>query len=129
MGNGNANEATSLSVLRQRTTSTLGVLSVISFRTTETEDTFLQERVASVPKGESKTQALRSIAKAGKTVLIPPIGARARVFVREILPGLAIGTVVFTHRAPRAFADVWPDCLPVTRRIRRRIFKSRVLRR
>jgi hypothetical protein len=67
---------------------------VISFWTTETEDTLLQEGVTSIPKGESKTQALRSIAKAGKTVLVPPISARARVFVREVFPDLAIGTVV-----------------------------------
>jgi hypothetical protein len=101
---------------------------VVSFRTTQSEDPFLQKGVTPIPEGECKTQALRSIAKPGKTILVPPTGARARLFVWEILPDLAIGTVVLTHRTPRALAEIWANRLPAARRIRRRIFKPRVLR-
>src|SRR5262249_521301 len=106
-----------------------GVLAVISFWTTEAEDTFLQEGVPSIPKGESKTQTLRSIAKAGKTVLVPPIGARAGVFVGEILPDLSIGTVVFAHGPPSPLTDVRPDRFPVAGSIGRGVGKPCMLSR
>ena len=102
---------------------------MVALRTTRPKDPLLQERVAPIPEGEGKTQALRSAAKTGKTILVPPAGARACVFVWEILPDLAIGTVVFTHRTPRALAEIRANRFPIARRIRRRIFKPCVLRR
>src|SRR2546421_1594287 len=54
-----------------------------------------------------------AIANACKTVLVPPINARARVVVREVIPSGAIGAVVFTHGPPRTLAKVRPPAFPM----------------
>lgn len=48
----------------------------------------------------------------GQTVLTPAVGTRARVIVREEVPGISVLAVVLTHRAPLAFAKVRPPLLP-----------------
>ena len=55
------------------------------------------------------------IAESGEPVLAPAVGARARVVVREVLPGAAGGAVVLAHRAPGALADVRTHSLPLAR--------------
>src|SRR5579862_3235156 len=52
------------------------------------------------------------IAKAGDTVFTPAIGPAARVIVREILPGIAIGAIILAHRAPLAIADIGTPAPP-----------------
>src|SRR5271157_496625 len=53
------------------------------------------------------------ITDARDAVFIPAICLRARVGMRQILPGIAVGAVVFTHGSPRAFADIWTPALPM----------------
>ena len=55
------------------------------------------------------------IAKAGKTVLPPMIGARAGLIVAEITPRIAVLAVVLAHRAPLALADVRSPPVPLAR--------------
>jgi hypothetical protein len=43
-------------------------------------------------KARAKHRRCALSQKAGQTVLVPAIGARARVFVWKILPGSAVGT-------------------------------------
>ena len=52
--------------------------------------------------------ALRTVTEAGETILVPAIGARARVLAGEVLPRLAVGAVVFAYRAPGPLTDVSP---------------------
>src|SRR5258708_38608181 len=54
-----------------------------------------------------------AVADAGEAVFIPAVGAGARMLMREIVPGGAVGAVILAHGPPRAFADVWPPALPV----------------
>src|SRR6266550_1849575 len=71
----------------------------------------------------------RSVAEACETVLVPAIGARTRMLVREILPCLAVGAVVLAYRAPGAFANIRPNRFPVAGGIQRRVGEPCVLRR
>src|SRR5580704_11359870 len=79
---------------------------------THTEDTFLQERVAPIPEGQRETESLQSAAKAGEAVLVPAVGARARMFIGKILPCLAVGAVILSHGAPGTLADIGSDRFP-----------------
>ena len=92
----------------------LYVLAVIAFVAGEAEEAFLENGIALVPQRESKADELVAIADAGKAVFVPAVGSRAGVIVRKVLPGVAIGAVVFAHRAPGAFAQIGSPALPVS---------------
>ena len=53
----------------------LHILAVVTFAVGQPEYTFLQNRVALVPQGESKTQPLLFIADSAHAVLAPAVGA------------------------------------------------------
>ena len=106
----------------------LGVLAVIALAVAQAEDALFQERVATVPERQRETQPLIDVADAGESVLVPAVGARAGMIVREVVPGIALGAVVLAHRAPRPFAQVGAERLPVTRQTCGCFRESRMLR-
>ncbi len=65
-----------------------------------------------VPKRQRKTEHLLVVADTGQTILVPTVGARAGMIVREVLPGVAIFAVVFAHRPPGALAEIRPPAIP-----------------
>src|SRR5262245_11751234 len=54
-----------------------------------------------------------AVADASKAVLVPTIGTRSRLIMREVSPGGPVGAVVLAYRSPRALAQVRPPSLPV----------------
>src|SRR4030095_1139138 len=65
----------------------LDVLAVIALRPGEAEQPLLQDGIAPVPERPREAEALVVVRDARDTVLAPAIGPRARVVVRQILPG------------------------------------------
>ena len=65
----------------------LGVLAVVALVSGQAEDPLLQDRVAAVPEREREAEPLLDVRETGQPVLAPAIRARARVVVREVLPG------------------------------------------
>ena len=90
----------------------LDVLAVIALAVGETEETFLQDRVALVPQRQREAQALLVVGDAAQPVFAPTIGARSRLVVTEVVPGVAVGAVVLAHRAPLPLAQVRAPALP-----------------
>ncbi len=88
---------------------------MIALRPGQPEGALLQDRVAAVPQGQAKTQPLLNVAEPGQPVLAPAVGARPGLVVRQAVPCVAAGTVVFPDRAPLPLADVRPPAVPVTR--------------
>ena len=87
---------------------------MVAFVACESEQTFFQKGVAPIPQGEGKADELMAIAKASDPVLTPAVGARARVVVRKIVPGLAVRAVVFANGPPLSLAQVRPPTLPMS---------------
>src|SRR5262249_5481126 len=52
------------------------------------------------------------VAKARQAVLAPAVSTRARLIVREVIPGGAMGAVVLAHGPPLALAQVRSPELP-----------------
>ena len=96
----------------------LDVLAVIALAVGQAEQPLLQDRVSAVPQGQREAQPLAAVADAGDAVLAPAVGARARLIVREVLPGVAVRAVVLAHRAPLALAEIRPPQLPARRAAR-----------
>src|SRR5438034_6597252 len=90
----------------------LDVFAVVSLAVRQAKQPFLQNRVASVPQRERKTQDLLVVADAEDPVLAPPVRAAASRVVAERIPGGTAGAVVLTNRAPLALAQIWPPRLP-----------------
>ena len=90
----------------------LRVLAVIAVGAAEAEDPLLQDRVAAVPEGEGEAEDLPVVADAREAVLVPAVGARTGVVVREVAPRVAVGAVVLAHGSPAALAQVRPPAPP-----------------
>ena len=83
----------------------LHVLAVVALVAGEAEQALLEDRVAPVPERQGEAQVLRRVADAGEAVLVPAVDPRARVVVREVVPGGAVRAVVLAHGAPGPFAQ------------------------
>ena len=88
------------------------VLTVVAFAVGQTEEALLEDRVFAVPESQAETKQLMIIADACKPVLAPVIRARTRLVMAEVVPGIAVLTVVFPHGAPLALTQVRPPFLP-----------------
>src|SRR5687767_12797143 len=90
----------------------LHVLAVIALAVGQPEQPLLEDGVTSVPECERKAQALLVVGDAPEAVLAPSVRARARMLVREVVPGIAVVAVVLADGAPLSFAEVRPPFLP-----------------
>ena len=80
----------------------LGVFAVVALRTRQSEHPLLEVRVTAVPQCEAHTQVLPEGGDTRHAVFVPPIGARHRVVVREVVPGITVSGIVLAHRSPRS---------------------------
>jgi hypothetical protein len=81
----------------------LAIFSVIAFRARESEETFLQYDVLSVPQRQSEAKATLAVSNAKQSIFAPAIGPASRVVMRKIAPGVSLFGIVFTHCCPLAF--------------------------
>jgi hypothetical protein len=86
---------------------------MIPFIAREAEDPFLQNGISSVPEGDGEADILVTIGNAGQSVLIPTIGARASLVVRERFPGGPVRAVVFADGSPGPFAEIGAPAFPM----------------
>src|SRR5262245_13815637 len=96
----------------------LDVLAMVPFAIRKPVQPLLEDRIALVPQRQRETQMLFAIAETGQPVLVPPVRPAPCVVVREVLPGVAIGTVVLANGAPRPLGDVGAPALPVRQALR-----------
>ena len=91
------------------------VLPVVSFRPGESEQTFLQDMVATVPECQSKTEAALAVRDSQQTILPPAVSAAPRMLVRKVIPRVAFLGIVFADGGPLTFGEVWTPPFPVFR--------------
>jgi len=78
----------------------LDILAVIPLIAGETVEAFLQDRVAAIPKGRRKTQALVVIANAADSVLTPAVCPEMRMLKGKIFPSRSFRAVILADGAP-----------------------------
>src|SRR5262249_19093449 len=89
------------------------VFAVIALVAGQTKKAFLEERIATVPKSHCKTNLLVPVADPRYAIRAPAVGARASVVMREIIPGVAVCTIILANRSPLPLAEVGAPALPV----------------
>src|SRR5688572_5345777 len=90
----------------------LHVLAMIAFAVREAEQPLLDDGIAAVPERHCEAEALMVIADPGEPVLAPAVGARARMVVREVVPGVAGFAVVLANCPPLPLGEVGSPFLP-----------------
>src|SRR5215472_9946464 len=90
----------------------LHVLAVIPLAVAQSEQAFLQDRVVTVPQRQREAQQLTIIRNAGEPVLTPAVRTILRRIMGEVVPGIAVGAVIFAHGAPLTLTQVRPPLLP-----------------
>src|SRR5215472_11156256 len=91
----------------------LDILAVVALRAGEPERALLQDRVLPVPQRQGQAQPLVDVAEPGQPVFPPPVSPGPRVIMRQVVPRVAVGTVVLPDRAPLPLADVRPPPVPL----------------
>src|SRR5205807_2544208 len=106
----------------------LDVLAVVTLGAREAEITLLQDGVAPVPESHGEAEALVVVGDAENAILAPAIGARAGMVVREVVPGRAVGGIIFPHCPPLPVGQVRAPAQPLGR-ARARLLEPSLLRR
>src|SRR5206468_1695630 len=90
----------------------LDVFAMVPLTVGQAKQPFLQDRVASVPQGDSETERLLLVADAHDAVLAPSVGAASSRVMAERVPCRAAGAVILANRAPLALAQIRAPQLP-----------------
>ena len=90
----------------------LNVLAMIALAVCKSEKALFKDRILAVPHRYAKTQLLKPVADARDAVFTPTVGTGARLVVREVGPGGAVGAVIFAYRSPLPFAEVGSPAMP-----------------
>ena len=90
----------------------LHIFAVVPLAVGQAEHALLEYGILAVPEREGKAQTLLVVAEAGDAVLAPVIGARARLIVGKVAPGVAVLAVVLPDGSPLALAEIGPPQLP-----------------
>jgi hypothetical protein len=86
----------------------LDVLAVVALGVGESEEALLQDRVGAVPQRQREAEPTVVVGESREAVLAPPIGARARLIMAEVGPGVAVLAVVLADGAPLSLAEIRP---------------------
>src|SRR5262249_26285368 len=82
------------------------VLAMIPFAVGQTEQPLFDNRIFPVPERQCKAKELLIVGDSSQTIFAPSIGARARLVVTKIVPRIAVGAIIFAHRAPLPLAQI-----------------------
>src|SRR5215472_2909385 len=90
----------------------LNIFAVITFAVREAEEALFQDGVLAIPQRQGKAEILSIVGNTGEPIFAPAICARSCLVVTEIVPGMAILTVVFSNCAPLTLTELWPPFFP-----------------
>ena len=79
------------------------VFAVIAFVTINAKESLFQNRIATIPQGQSKAQATLTIRDTQQTIFAPAIRTASRLIVGKRCPWRAVRRLVFADRAPLPF--------------------------
>src|SRR5262249_51030858 len=88
------------------------VLPVVALAVGKPERPLFYDRVPSVPQRHGKAELLLFVRDTCQPVFAPTICPGTRMIVCEVVPGVSVVAVVFTHRPPLSFTQIWPPVLP-----------------
>ena len=91
----------------------LDIFAVVAFWAGEAKEPLFEDRVAAIPKRKGEAEILVAVRDPCQPIFIPAVDPATGVVMGEIMPGVAIGAVIFAHGAPGALAQIRPPMFPV----------------
>src|SRR5438034_8500016 len=91
----------------------LDIFAVVSLAIGQAEEALLDDWIAPIPQRDSKAQPAFAIADSQKPIFPPAIRPASRMVVRQVIPALPVGGVVFSNRPPLPLGQIRPPPLPV----------------
>ena len=88
------------------------IFPVVALAVRQAEHALFEDGIPAIPQGYAETQQLLTVADTSNAVLAPAIGARSGLVMCEVVPGIAISTVVLPHRAPLPLAQIGSPLSP-----------------
>src|SRR5271154_6201533 len=85
---------------------------MVSLRVRKAKISLFDDRVFLIPQSDRKTQILLFIADAGYTLFAPSVSLAACHVMGDVVPGVAISTVILAHGSPLAVAYIRPPFFP-----------------
>ena len=79
---------------------------MIALAVGQAEQPLLEDRILAVPQRQREAEPLPIVGDAGNAVLAPAVGARARLVVREVEPGIAVLAVILANGSPLPLTQV-----------------------
>jgi hypothetical protein len=86
---------------------------MIAFLIRQAEQAFFEIGVLLVPQGERKAEVLKPVAVTRQPIFVPAVRAAACVVMREVIPRVAAGAVIFADCSPRTLGQIRSPVLPV----------------
>jgi hypothetical protein len=82
------------------------VLAVVALTVAEAEEALFENGVFAIPEGYAKAKVLEEIRYACQAIFAPAVHTAMGMVEREVMPGIAIGAIIFAYGAPLALAQV-----------------------
>jgi hypothetical protein len=90
----------------------LDILTVIPLTVSESEQALFQNWIDPIPKRESETKDLFFIADPSDSVFAPSVCPRPCMIMREVIPRVAVLTVILPDRPPLPLRKIRPPFSP-----------------
>ncbi len=90
----------------------LNILAMVGLAVRQAKHAFLQNRVATIPQRHREAKLLLVVRDSRYPILAPTVGARSCLIMGEVVPGVAVFTVVFANGAPLSLTKVRSPFLP-----------------
>lgn len=84
----------------------LHVLPMVALLAGKAKGTLLENRIATVPQPQGKTESLLLVANTTHTILVPAVGSGTSLVMIKIFPRCALPTIVLPYGPPTALSQI-----------------------
>src|SRR5512140_711715 len=90
----------------------LHIFPVVPFAIGQAKEALFEDRVFAVPESQGKAKMLSVIGNPCQPILSPSICPGSRLVMREVIPGIAVFTIVLAYGSPLPLGEIWPPLPP-----------------
>src|SRR5690349_14287605 len=90
----------------------LDILCMVPLSIRQSKKSLFQNWIGLVPECKSKTHLSLIITNTQQSIFTPTVGTRASVVMWQVIPGVTVGGIIFTHSTPLALTKIRSPAIP-----------------